>query len=105
MENLPKNATNKFMFFLSHPTADMMKGTFIYDYMALRIKYENVSERGSPFRCRKVDTLWRHRFFNPRKYNRKGGSMIYSGAGERFTQWTLGQKEHMEYTAAYLHLV
>jgi hypothetical protein len=103
MENLPKNVINKTMLFLSHPTADMVKGTYIFIYMALRIEHEHFSERGSPFRCGIVDTIWRHRFYDPRKYNRIDGSMIYSGVGQRFTHRTLWQKEHDEYAAAYLH--
>ncbi len=103
MENLPKNVINTIMLFLSHPTADMVKGTYIFTYMALRIEHEHFSERGSPFRNGIVDTIWWHRFYNPRKYNRKDGSMIYSGAGKRSTHRTLWQKEYDEYTAAYLH--
>ena len=50
MENLPKNVINKIMFYLSHPVAELIEGTSIMKYMAMRLDREHF-ESGSPFRC------------------------------------------------------
>ena len=69
MENLPKNVINNIMLFLSTPTADIVKNSFIFDFMALRLeKHTGGVIRGSAFSCGLTDTWIKHRFFRPRQF-------------------------------------
>jgi hypothetical protein len=101
MENLPQIAINKIMFFLSHPTADIMKGSIMFDFMAIRFnKYRtltsNINCRGSPWNCGYIDAVMRHRYFRPRKFT-------INANGERSTKMTLTDEEHDEYIVSYRH--
>jgi len=101
MENLPKNVINKIMLFLSHPTADMMKDSLIFDFMAIRFnKYRTntntINSRGTPWNCGYVDAVMGHRYFRPRKFT-------INTNGERSTKLTLEDEEHHEYLVSYRH--
>ena len=93
MENLPKNVINKIMLYLSTPTADIVKNSFIFEFMALRLAKHG---RGSPFDCGIVDTTMNHRYYRPREFS-------ITPHGQRSTKLTLEDAEHDEYTAAFLH--
>ncbi len=93
MENLPKNVINKIMLYLSTPTADIVKNSFIFEFMALRLAKHG---RGSPFDCGIVDTTMKHRYYQPRKFS-------ITLHGQRSTKFTLDDREHEEYTASFLH--
>jgi hypothetical protein len=96
MENLPKNVINKIMLFLSTPTADIVKHSFIFDFMALRLEKHRRRIRGSAFSCGLTDTWIKHRFFRPRQFT-------ITPEGQRSTKLTLEDGDYNEYVAAYLH--
>ncbi len=86
MENLPKNVINKIMFYLSHPTAELIEGTSIFEFMALRTNKERTYP-GSPHYCGLVDYMCRHLIYNPRK----------------FGTTNLTDEERGDYQVTYLH--
>ncbi len=101
MENLPQNAINNIMFFLSHPVADIMKDSMMFNFMAIkfnkyRILTSNRNCRGTPWNCGYVDAVMKHRYYRPRKFT-------IDTNGKRSTKLSLDDEEHDEYTAAYLH--
>ncbi len=95
MENLPKNVINKIMLYLSTPTADIVKESDIFKFMALRLQKHF---RGSAFDCAVIDSRFLHRYFLPRTFG------IYED-GQRSTTYDLSAEEYTTYTATYLHYV
>ncbi len=65
MEILPNIVINNIMLFLSHPTADIIKDSMLFDFMAIKIKYHMKIRRGSAFNCGFVDGVHPHRFSDP----------------------------------------
>ena len=96
MENLPQNAINKIMLYLSTPTADIVKNSFIFEFMALRTGKQGDRMRGSPFNCGVIDAMMKHRYYCPRQFS-------ITPHGQRSTKRTLNNQELDEYTAAFLH--
>ncbi len=96
MENLPNNVINQIMLYLSTPSADIIKNSYIFEFMALRLGKYKRQIRGSPFNCGLTDSWMHHRYFCPRLFT-------ITPQGQRSTKMTLEQEEHDEYVAAYLH--
>ncbi len=96
METMPKKVINKIMLYLSHPTADIVKNSFIFDFMTLRLGKHRRRIRGSAFNCGLTDTWMKHRFFRPRQFT-------INPEGQRSTKLTLEDEDYHEYMVAYLH--
>ena len=84
------------MLYLSTPTADVVKNSFIFEFMALRTGKQGDRMRGSPFNCGVIDAMMKHRYYCPRKFS-------ITPHGQRSTKRTLNNQEDDEYTAAFLH--
>ena len=105
MDNLPKHVLNKIMFYLSHPTADIVSESTIFKYMAHRFEQmrgysHGIYYEGSPFDCGDLDACHpRGRgvpVWDPRKYD------AYESGRIKNHRW-LEEEEHEEYTIAWLH--
>jgi hypothetical protein len=94
MENLPKNVINKIMFYLSHPTADIIKDEFIFDFMALRLN-EQRTFKGSPYQCGREDISTYDGRFTPRKF-------LIVNKRRRHVE-DIEDEELHEYVIAYFH--
>ena len=101
MNNLPESIINKIMLYNSHPIADIIKGTTIFDYMELRLRSENkyMMSRGTiyipggfkiAFECGTQDSI-----YLPRKRIRINGK--YNNTHD------LTEDERNEYNLGYLH--
>jgi hypothetical protein len=88
MENLPKNVINKIMFYLSHPVAELIEGTSIMEYMAMRLNRKHL-QKGTPFRCGMDDFL-------------EGGPFQYRQSKIQCQQG-LASDEQCQYAVGYLH--
>ncbi len=101
MNNLPESIINKIMLYNSHPIADLIKGTSIFDYMEVMSRSENryMITRTSiyipggfktEFECGTQDSI-----YLPRKRIRINGN--YTNTHD------LTEDERNEYNLGYLH--
>ena len=91
MENLPQIAINKIMFFLSHPVADIVRGSSIYKALEMQNR-DRI--HGSPFDRGDMDAYY-GRGYEPHKKELHLGRMV---------QFELETDEEIrEYEAAFFH--
>jgi hypothetical protein len=56
MDRMPANIINKIIFFTSHPVAEIMKESPVFEYMNLRLNPDKTGE-GSPYRAAVAKSL------------------------------------------------